>query len=490
MNTTFLTTQFLDRFVRKTVLVSTLCFISAAPAIHAAEATPAELLERGIYSEETKGDLDGAMRLYQQIVTEMKANQALAAQAQFRLAMCYDKKKDYAAATKAFETLIRDYPAQTELVALAHDYIADGNALLPVPWKSGEEMIFQMKFPSGVKIGMGRYTIEEDTLNGRKIWRLSSQLLAGMQQWSQVEVEADSFKPIHCLWRHTVIGEADTTYVLGGADVAIKGQSAARHIPVTGPIYDNEQAIQLMRRLPLAVGYSTDVSLLIGLGGGSVLPIKIDVSGKESVTVPAGTFECYKVTLSIGQTFWYATDPQRHLVKFEAGGVIAELSGVRQRIPGERLLVRDGLFGFSFQTLPNGLAQRTEKEGETAHSTYMLLDPAGVASMVLKLERRDRFEEKVRTSPRSFAEYKIEQGKKFTASFKIRPDSWRDIIIAGQPAVTFTADFEQGQKTYVLCGAYAFIGDNAIDLTYWTPPEDFDAFRPSFTAVIDSFRAN
>ena len=46
----------------------------------AAAASPSELLEQGIYSEETKGDFDAALKLYQQVVTEAKAGQAEAAQ--------------------------------------------------------------------------------------------------------------------------------------------------------------------------------------------------------------------------------------------------------------------------------------------------------------------------------------------------------------------------------------------------------------------------
>src|SRR5438309_11081005 len=82
-------------------------------------ASPSELLEKGIYSEETKGDLDAAMKLYHQIVAEGKEGQAVAAQAQYRLGVCYYKKKNYTEATAAFEKLVKDYPEQKELLALA-----------------------------------------------------------------------------------------------------------------------------------------------------------------------------------------------------------------------------------------------------------------------------------------------------------------------------------------------------------------------------------
>src|SRR5690242_20524938 len=77
-------------------------------------ATLSDLLEKGVYSEETKGDLDAAMENYKQIVAEAKTGAGLAAQAQYRLGVCYYKKKDYAAANAAFEKLIADYPDQKD----------------------------------------------------------------------------------------------------------------------------------------------------------------------------------------------------------------------------------------------------------------------------------------------------------------------------------------------------------------------------------------
>ena len=78
--------------VMKTTLVTciSVLIVAATAAIHstaapAAPASPSELLEKGIYNEETKGDLDSAIAIYQQLVAEANVNQSLAAQAQFRL---------------------------------------------------------------------------------------------------------------------------------------------------------------------------------------------------------------------------------------------------------------------------------------------------------------------------------------------------------------------------------------------------------------------
>src|ERR1039457_5637365 len=186
----------------------------------AAAASPSELLEQGIYPEETKGAVDAALKLYQQVVTEAKAGQAVAAQAQYRVGVCYYKKKNYGEANAAFEKLLKDYPDQKDLIALANKYLTSAMPLMPAPWLDGEEMQLDLKFPSGVKIGAATYRVHAGETNGQKIWRLRMRLgVASSQQFSRVEVEADSFKPIHCRWMINVIGEVDVTYLPGHAEL-------------------------------------------------------------------------------------------------------------------------------------------------------------------------------------------------------------------------------------------------------------------------------
>ena len=305
----------------------------------AATASPAELLEQGIYSEETKGDVDGAMKLYQQVVTEAKADQAVAAQAQYRLGVCYHKKKNDAEANAAFEKLIKDYPDQKDLIAQASKYLADAMSLLPAPWVDGEEMQFDIKFPAGYKIGTACYRVNAGETNGQKIWRLATLLFTTAQHSSRVEVEAASFKPIHCWWKINVIGEVDVTYFPGYAEMKLAEKDEVQKIDLPGVVYDNEEVIQLLRRLPLASDYKTTLHIFTGLGGGNIVPMQTEVTRQEKVEVPAGTFDCYKVELSLAgqmkQTLWYSTDAHHYLVKFEGKGVIGVLAAVTQRKAGE-----------------------------------------------------------------------------------------------------------------------------------------------------------
>lgn len=78
--------------------------------------TPAELLQKGIYTQETAGDLDGAIQIYRQVVGLASNQPAIAAQAQFRLTESLLQKGDLAGAGPEFETLARSYSGQQELV--------------------------------------------------------------------------------------------------------------------------------------------------------------------------------------------------------------------------------------------------------------------------------------------------------------------------------------------------------------------------------------
>lgn len=89
-----------------------------------AGASPAVLLEKGIYTEETVGDLDAAIKVYRQIVDDAKANRQYAARAQYRLAMCYLKKGDKAKARQELRALLATYPQEKGIAAKAQEQLA------------------------------------------------------------------------------------------------------------------------------------------------------------------------------------------------------------------------------------------------------------------------------------------------------------------------------------------------------------------------------
>jgi hypothetical protein len=79
--------------------------------------TTTELLQKGIYAQETEGNLDSAILIYRQIVNSAPSQRDLAAQAQFRLAQALLQKGDLTSAAQEFDKLARDYSDYRNLVS-------------------------------------------------------------------------------------------------------------------------------------------------------------------------------------------------------------------------------------------------------------------------------------------------------------------------------------------------------------------------------------
>lgn len=357
--------------IRGFLLVISLIALTGTSITKAASVS--ELLEQGVYSEETKGDIEEAIQYYQQIISQAKTDASLAAQAQYRLGVCYYKQHEYAAATEAFEKLVADYPDQKQLVAKANTYLAGAAILLPAPWTSGEQLRLDIVTQTGFKLGYANYTAVSDQANGKQIWRLGTQLTAsGSQQASRVEVDAESMKPWHSRWRHSLLGEAQVNYSGDKAEVRLLGSDTVQTLEVGGACYDNEEVMQLMRRLPLTTNYSATLRVVTGLGG-SVIQFKTEVTGVETLEVPAGTFECYKLRLNlVNQTFWISTDAHRYVVQFEAGPIKAKLAAIEKVDAAEWIRQPDAEFNF-----PLGNASTTptveSQEAQSAQNQAKLL---------------------------------------------------------------------------------------------------------------------
>ena len=135
-------------------------------AVALAARSPAELLEKAIYTEETMGDLDQAIQIYRQVVTGAQTAKASAAQAQYRLGQCLLKQKKTDEAVAAFKQVIDDYPDKTEWVAKARQHVPEQPQVQmgPVPWQDGEFQQLTVKLGGGLKIGSFVWSVESAKL--------------------------------------------------------------------------------------------------------------------------------------------------------------------------------------------------------------------------------------------------------------------------------------------------------------------------------------
>src|SRR5258706_9542151 len=100
-----------------------LALVLFSPAYLAQAVSAAELLEKGIYTEETKGELKAAIGIYQQIVDDPGAEPSLIAQAQMRLGLCELKLGNKPQAISALERLTREFPDKDKLLAIIEQHM-------------------------------------------------------------------------------------------------------------------------------------------------------------------------------------------------------------------------------------------------------------------------------------------------------------------------------------------------------------------------------
>src|SRR4030067_2175340 len=98
------------------------------------------LLGAALHQEEVEGDLEAAIKIYQKLLADFPGNRPLAAQAHFRIGMCYEKL-GREEAQKAYQTVIQDYGEQKEIVAQAQERLSK----LKTPGEKSEE-------PEGIRI--------------------------------------------------------------------------------------------------------------------------------------------------------------------------------------------------------------------------------------------------------------------------------------------------------------------------------------------------
>ena len=482
--------------MNRAMLFAGIMLAVAAMASAARADSTSELLEKGIYTEETTGDLDKAITIYEKVIAQASASHLLAAKAQYHLAQCLLKKGKKAEATVAFEKLINDFPEAKDLVAKARERVPAGLSLAPVPWGDGEALQLRFRMATGLDIGTMVYTMQSADLAGRKVWRVGSRTFVTLNQMnghSWVDADWDTFRPIQSEFQNSLLGTTLAKYSENQANVTSEGADGKvtkREVNFSRVIYDNEQAMDVIRRLPLAPGYKVTLPLL-GIGGGDVqIPLEVR-QPKETVKVPAGEFECFNVHLGlVNQTFWFATDPHRYLVKFSANGVDAELISISQNKAGEPRRYKDDKLGISLAA-PNDWFFYAAAPLDKKHlATVFLLDPPAVSVIALHVDKPEALKAEKGNLLHSWADEGIDEARKIYKDFKLRADGRQERTVGGLPALSALADYTDGKRKMVAYVTYVEAKAAGLELQFGAliPREQFDGLRKPLDKIMESLK--
>lgn len=199
-----------------------------------------------------------------------------------------------------------------------------------VPWTDGEHTIYQITDINNTFAGTATFTLMAGaTQTAEGGWTLHREIAAqGDQEVVVIEMSSTGLRPLLSTLDRVLGGNArqrvKATYSSGQVDLELttaQDITTYERINIPSDARDQRTLLALVRALPLAAGYATQVN--------SFLPVAnllerttIAVIGQEQVQTPAGAYEAWQIELRTPDsesTAWVATGPPYLLVKFTDG---------------------------------------------------------------------------------------------------------------------------------------------------------------------------
>ncbi len=201
---------------------------------------------------------------------------------------------------------------------------------LDPPWQPGEISRLEARDPRGGLMFTWELSVES---RGAQSVLITEQRAAGFHERAVVFADPYNLIPSRTEFeresvegRVTFLAEYRQDEVTIGANVPQGHEEAAVKLPAR-PFYDNEQFVMVIRALPLSDRFRGTLRNIVTRAGAQD-SITLRVRGRESVSVPAGEFDTWKVQLAgTGQLAWIAVAHPHQLVKYEnqTAGTLSEL---------------------------------------------------------------------------------------------------------------------------------------------------------------------
>jgi len=160
---------------------------------------------------------------------------------------------------------------------------------------------------------------------GRTVVHTAADSLLPLIASGELEVEAGTLQRVRLETVYEGTRALVRTYPHGREKVVVR-RLPRRYL-------DFHQLALTLRGLDLRPGARFDL-VTFSSRVGAVLDTRVEVTGVETVTVPAGTFECHAVRVTVGSSVhrgWYTRDRERWLVQYDNRRYLFQL----RRAPGE-----------------------------------------------------------------------------------------------------------------------------------------------------------
>ena len=196
---------------------------------------------------------------------------------------------------------------------------------LTPPWKSAEHAEYNIVKDSD-NSALGTSMIDIQPANDATTIEQRLQLGAVTQHFL-VKVDPQTLKPLAS--SQELAGSPNdfsltATYADSKLSITAKTAQGEKNATIDVPpdAYDNNSLLAILRGLPFSVGNAASFTNIIPTNAAQVKST-VTVADQESVKVPAGTFDTYKVVMDFGgapkQTAWYEVADPHRLIKYDNG---------------------------------------------------------------------------------------------------------------------------------------------------------------------------
>jgi hypothetical protein len=260
--------------------------------------------------------------------------------------------------------------------------------------------------------------------------------------------------------------------------------------PVERTVYDYAQLPYLLRCLPLQEGFQRAFPVAKPESA-SVQDAKLAVVARERIMVPAGTFDCYKATLTLGNqtiTYWISTDTNSYVVKEDhLGTTTSELASIDIAEKDRPVRYEDSRSGISMEAPYGWLIGGTAKM--VGENWISLFGPEAEADGSIIF--MDRGEDEPADMPLDKdVDKSIASEQRQYKEFTIRPGSRNATIVSGLNAICFIADFKQlmSEKETVRYQCHFRSTAREYLLRFETDKDHFERLQPIFDSIVSSLK--
>jgi hypothetical protein len=200
-----------------------------------------------------------------------------------------------------------------------------------VPWPDSESLTYAVKDKRGADLGKIVLAVDGQGSNTKLSQRFEGQ---STRDDTTVVVNGTTLKPVSSSREITTARDKErieVTYTPNGALIK-QGDEKQSGLSVPEHAYDNDSSLFLWRTLKFEPGYKASYVSVI-TNRRTRQTVHLEVIGKETVRVPAGAYEAWKLQVKakgVTQLAWYADTAARPLVRYDNdNGLIYELESNR-----------------------------------------------------------------------------------------------------------------------------------------------------------------